>query len=158
LASLIAMSRIFATMPTVSVDLDVEGKLKHYETPLVFIGVGERELKLPLLGKRVKNGKRGLHIFAVRSRKRARLLVVAFEAVARGAETVEREPEVDAYLVNGCVAANLRRPLTRVAFDGETATMETPVSYRIERDALRIVIPETVDEADVKAAEAHPTS
>ena len=86
------------------------------------------------------------------------MLVVAFEAVARGVETVRREPEVDAYLVDGCVAANLRRPMAAVAFDGETATMETPLSYRIERDALKIVIPETVDEAEVKAAEAHPTS
>ncbi len=158
LASLIAMSRIFAMMPTVGIDLDVEGKLNHYRTPLVFVGVGERELQLPLLGKRVKNGKRGLHIFVVRSRKRARLLVVAFEAVARGVKTVRREPELDAYLVNGCVAANLRRPMATIAFDGETEMMETPVTYRIERDALRVVIPETVDEAEVKAAEAHPTS
>lgn len=158
LASLIAMSRIVAIMPTISVDLDVEGELKHYRTPLVFIGVGERELQLPLLGKRVKNGKRGLHIFVVRSRKRARLLVIAFEAVARGVETARREPELDAYLVNGCVAANLRRPMATIAFDGETEMMETPVSYRIERDALRIVVPETVDEAEVKAAEAHAAS
>ncbi len=141
LASLIAMSRIFAIMPTVSVDPDVEGELKHYRTPLVFIGVGERELQVPLLGERVKNGKRGLHIFVVRSRKRARLLVVAFEAVARGVKIVRREPELDQYLVNGCVAANLRRPMVTVAFDGETQAMETPLTYRIERDALRVVVP-----------------
>ncbi len=140
-ASLIAMLRIFAMMPTVSLDLNVEGVLRHYRTPLVFIGVGERELQLPHIGKPVKNGKRGLHIFVVRSRKRARLLVVAFEAVARGVETVRREPEVDAYLVDGCVAADLRRPMARIAFDGEIGTMQTPLSYRIERDALRIVVP-----------------
>ena len=158
LASLIAMSRILAILPSVNVDLDVEGELKHYRTPLVFIGVGERELKLPQLGNRVKNGKRGLHIFVVRSRKHARLLVIAFEAVARGVKTVRREPELDAYLVNGCVAADLRRGMATIAFDGETETMETPLSYRIERDALKIVIPENVDEAEVKAAEAHPAS
>jgi diacylglycerol kinase family enzyme len=152
------MSRILAILPTVNIELEVDGELKRYRTPLVFIGVGERELKLPHLGDRIKNGKRGLHIFVVRSRKRARLLVIAFEAVARGVKTVRREPELDAYLVNGCVAANLRHPMATIAFDGETATMETPLSYRIERDALRIVIPETVDEAEVKAAEAHPTS
>ena len=140
-ASLIAMLRIFAIMPTVTVDLDVEGTLKHYRTPLVFISVGERDLKLPRLGHRTKNGKRGLHIFVVRSRKRARILVRAFEAVARGVTKLRGEPEVDAYLVSGCVAANLRRPIATIAFDGETAAMETPVSYRIERDALRIVVP-----------------
>jgi diacylglycerol kinase family enzyme len=140
-ASLIAMLRIFAIMPTVSLDLNVEGKVKHYRTPLVFISVGERDLKLPRLGHRIENGKRGLHIFVVRSRKRARILVRAFEAVARGVTKLKGEPEVDAYLVTGCVAANLRRPIATIAFDGETAAMETPLNYRIERDALRIVVP-----------------
>ena len=140
-ASLIAMSRILAILPTVNVDLEVEGKVKHYRTPLVFISVGERDLKLPRLGHRIRNGKRGLHIFVVRSRKRARILVRAFEAVARGVTKLRGEPEVDAYLVNGCVAASLRRPIATIAFDGETAPMETPLSYRIERDALRIVVP-----------------
>ena len=140
-ASLIAMSRILAILPTVNVDLEVEGKVKHYRTPLVFISVGERDLKLPRLGHRIRNGKRGLHIFVVRSRKRARILVRAFEAVARGVTKLRGEPEVDAYLVNGCVAASLRRPIATIAFDGETARMETPLSYRIERDALRIVVP-----------------
>lgn len=141
LASLIAMSRILAILPTVSVDLNVEGNVTHYRTPLVFISVGERDLKLPGLGHRIKNGKRGLHIFVVRSRRRARILVRAFEAVARGVKTMKGEPEVDAYLVNGCVAANLRRPIATIAFDGETQAMETPLNYRIERDALRVVVP-----------------
>ena len=55
-------------------------------------------------------------------------------------------------------ANDLRRGMATIAFDGETDTMETPLSYRIERDALKIVIPENVDEAEVKAAEAHPAS
>jgi len=157
LASLIAMSRIFAMLPTVSIELEVDGEQKHYRTPLLFVGVGERELQLPLLGKRVKNGKRGLHMFVVHTRRRARLLVVAFEAVARGVETVRRMPELDAYLVKACTA-DLRRRMGLIAFDGETEMMQTPITYRIERDALRIVVPETVDESEVKAAAAHPTS
>jgi diacylglycerol kinase family enzyme len=157
LASLMAMARIFALMPRVGVELEVEGQTRQYRTPLFFIGVGERELQLPHLGNRVKDGKRGLHVFVVRSRSRARLAVVAFEAVARGVEKVERTPQLDAFLLDGC-KVDLRRPMAVIAFDGETETMQTPLPYRIERDALRIVVPKTVDESEVKAAGAHPPS
>jgi len=142
LASLLATMRIFANMPTVGVALEVEGEKKVYRTPLVFIGVGERELQLPHLGGRVENGKRGLHLFVVGGRKRARLLAIAFEAVARGVDTVRREPEVDAYLLESCTI-DLHRPQALVAFDGETQMMPTPLDYRIEHDGLRIVVPES---------------
>lgn len=155
LASLIAMIRILVLMPTVRVALEVEGALKHYRTPLVFIGVGERELQLPHLGNRVKDGRRGLHVFVVRGRQRARLLVVAMAAVARGVETVRRMPELDAFLVERCTI-DLRRGRTLVAFDGETELMTTPLDYRIERDSLRIVVPEPAEEAVEEAAAAHP--
>lgn len=157
LASLIATSRIFARMPTVGVELEVGTEIKNYRTPLFFVGVGERELQLPHLGNRVKDGKRGLHIFVVDTRQRARLMVVAFEAVARGVEKVRRMPELDAFVVNKC-KVDLRRPMSLVAFDGETQTMPTPLEYRIERDALRIVVPEEADVSDVKAAAAHSSS
>jgi len=155
LASLIAMTRIFVMMPTFRIALDVEGVLKDYRTPLVFIGVGERQLQLPHLGNRVKDGKRDLHVFVVRGRQRARLLVVALAAVARGVETVRRMPEVDAFLVERCTI-DLRRGRALVAFDGETELMTTPLEYRIERDSLRIVVPEPVEEATAEAAAAHP--
>ncbi|HVD61716.1 MAG TPA: diacylglycerol kinase family protein [Gemmatimonadaceae bacterium] len=141
LASVIAMARIFATMPMIAVKLEVEGTERTYRTPLVFVGVGERELQLPHLGGRVKNGKRGLHVFVVRGRHRARLFVVALAAVARGVETVRRMPEVDAYLVDR-LTIETRRPRLLVSFDGETELMKTPLEYRIERDSLRIVVPE----------------
>jgi diacylglycerol kinase family enzyme len=144
LSSVIAGMRIFASMPTVGVQLEVEGQVRNYRTPLVFIGVGERELKLPHLGGRVKDCKRGLHLLIVRGRAHARLLALAFEAVARGVETVRREPEVDAFLIEKCTI-DLRHPQARVAFDGEVESMATPLEYRLVRDGLRIVIPEVVE-------------
>ncbi|MFN2601643.1 MAG: diacylglycerol kinase family protein [Gemmatimonadaceae bacterium] len=157
LASLIATSRIFALMPTIGVELEVANEVKNYRTPIFFVGVGERELQLPHLGDRVKDGKRGLHIFVVGTRQRARLLVVAFEAVARGVEKVRRMPELDAFVLNKC-KVDLRRPMALIAFDGETQMMPTPLAYRIERDALRIVVPEEADVSEVKAAAAHASS
>jgi diacylglycerol kinase family enzyme len=157
LASVIAMARIVARMPTIGVRLEVKGESKTYRTPLVFIGVGERELQLPHLGSRVKNGERGLHVIVVRGRKRARLFVVALAAVARGLETVRKMPEIDAFLVDRCTI-DFRRPQILVSFDGETELMKTPLEYRIERDSLRIVVPEEAEPAAEEAAAARAAS
>jgi diacylglycerol kinase family enzyme len=157
LATVIAMIRIFLSMRTVRAELEVEGQLKHYRTPLVFIGVGERELEFPHLGKRVENGKRGLHLFVVRGRKRGRLLVVALEAVARGVDTVRRMPELDAFLLERCTI-DFRRPQALIAFDGETEMMPTPLEYRMERDSLRIVVPETADRKAEEGAAERPAA
>lgn len=157
LASFFAFIRTFGMMPVIGIALEVEGKLSHYRTPLVFIGVCERELQLPALGSRVKGGKRGLHVFVVRGRKRARLMALALEAVARGLKTVSRMPELDAFIVDHCTI-DMRRSQALVAFDGETAVMPTPLKYRIERDALRIVVPESLPESAEKAPEARAAS
>jgi diacylglycerol kinase family enzyme len=157
LASLIAMIRIFVMMPTVGVAIEVEGKMQTYRTPLVFIGVGERELQLPTFGSRVKNGRRGLHVFVVRGRQRARLFVVALAAAARGVESVSRTPELDAFIVDSCTV-QMRRRRALVSFDGETEVMNAPIEYRIERDALRIVVPEQAEEEAEEAAAARPSS
>jgi hypothetical protein len=129
-------------MPTVGIAVEVEGQLRTYRTPLLFVGVGTREIRLPHLGNRVVQGERGLHVFVVRGRRRGRLLAVALAAVAQGVETVRRLPELDAFLVQH-FSIDLRRREATVAFDGEMERMETPIEYRLVRDGLRIVVPET---------------
>ena len=141
LASLIASVRIFLNMPRVAIKLEVGGQLNIYRTPLLFVGVGMRELQLPHLGDRVEHGGRGLHVFVVHGRRPGRLLALALAAVARGVETVRRTPELDAYPVDQ-FTIDLRRSRALVAFDGETALMATPIEYRLVRDGLRIVVPE----------------
>jgi len=138
-ASAIAALRILFQWNMISVELDVEGEQRIYRTPLVFIGVGERELQVPTLGDRVKNGKRGLHVMVVRGRSRARVFAIALAAVARGVDAVAETPELDAYLVDRC-RIRVRRP-TRVALDGELESMNTTLEYELRRDALHVVCP-----------------
>lgn len=157
LASFFAMVRIVVMMRRIAVELEIDGVAQTYRTPLIFVGVGERELQLPHLGGRVKGGKRSLHVFVVRGRTRARLFVVALAAVARGVESVARMPEVDAFLVDRCTI-DTRRHHATIAFDGETEVMPLPLQYRIERDALRIVVPEPVDAEAEEAAVEHAAS
>ncbi|HEX7978534.1 MAG TPA: diacylglycerol kinase family protein [Gemmatimonadaceae bacterium] len=150
IASAIATLRILLQWSTVAVELEVDGEPRIYRTPLVFIGVGERELQVPTLGNRVPNGRRGLHVMVVRGRSRARVFAIALAAVARGVKAVARTPELDAYLVDRCRISVRRR--TRVALDGEVESMPATLEYELRRDALHVVCPPTEREQEADEA------
>jgi diacylglycerol kinase family enzyme len=139
LASAIAALRILFQLRLIAVELEVDGQPRIYRTPLVFIGVGERELQLPSLGSRVPHGRRGLHVMVVRSRSRARLLAIALSAAARGIHALSRTPELDSFIVERCRITVRRPPI--VALDGELEAMRAPLDYELRRDALHVVCP-----------------
>jgi diacylglycerol kinase family enzyme len=139
IGSFLALIQTWSRLRTFSVTLEVEGVKKTYRSSLVFIGVGERELKMPTLGNRVKNGQRGLHVMIVRGGKRARLFAVALAGIAKGTKEAEKLPEFDEFLVESC-RIDLTRSRTLIGLDGELKQMSTPLDYRIDRDALRLVV------------------
>jgi diacylglycerol kinase family enzyme len=138
-ASAIAAFRLLFTMRRIAVELEIDGQKRIYRTPLVFIGVGEREVQLPTLGNRVPDGKRGLHVLAVRSRSTARLLAIALNAVARGVKTAAQSPELDSFVVERCTIT--RKHASMVSIDGELIPEAATLEYALERDALRVVCP-----------------
>jgi diacylglycerol kinase family enzyme len=138
LASLIASVRTFFYLRAYTLELEIDGKKQTYRSPMVFIGVGERELQMPTLGNRVEGGQRALHVIIVNGRFRARLLALAWEAVSRGIESAARSPHLDAFLVDKCTIT-MRRSSGTIAVDGEAVTAGSPLEYRFERDILRIV-------------------
>jgi diacylglycerol kinase family enzyme len=139
LASALAALRILFQFRLLAVELEVDGRRRIYRTPLVFIGVGERELQLPTLGNRVPDGRRGLHVLVVRGRSRARLLAIGLAAVARGVKHVARSPELDSFLVDRCTITVRRSAM--VALDGELVALTPPLQYEVRRDALTVVCP-----------------
>jgi len=139
IASMIAFAKMMAEIRTFSVTLEVEGKTKTYRASLVFIGVGERELKLPILGSRVMNGRRGLHVMIVQGRKPARLFALALAGITKGRHEAEKLPEFDDFVVDSCRIDLVRRSAT-IGLDGELKRMQTPLDYRLERDAIRLVV------------------
>jgi hypothetical protein len=108
---------------------------------MLFIAVGERELKLPTLGGLKENGQRCLHLMAVKGRRRSRLFVVALDAFFNGVRKASRAPELDSYLVNRC-KITMRRKKVRISFDGEAETVDIPLEYSFEQDQLKIVVPD----------------
>jgi diacylglycerol kinase family enzyme len=139
IASAFAFVRTLSDLRAFTVTLEVEGAKKTYRSSLVFIGVGERELQLPKLGSRVENGKRGLHVMIVRGRKRARLFAVGLAGIAKGTKQAEKLPEFDDFVVDSCRIDLFRRSAT-IGLDGELKRLQTPLDYRIERDAIRLVV------------------
>lgn len=139
IASCIAAFRMMLQLRLVAVEIEVDGESRIYRTPMVFIGVGERELQLPKLGKRVPKGKRGLHIMVVRGRSRGAMLAMGLNAVARGVETASRTPELDSFIVDKCSITLYRNGM--IAADGELVRLGQSLQYRLERDALRVVCP-----------------
>ncbi|HEV2017618.1 MAG TPA: diacylglycerol kinase family protein [Gemmatimonadaceae bacterium] len=139
IASVIAFVWMLSEIRTFSVTLEVEGKKKTYRASLVFIGVGERELKAPILGSRVKNGRRGLHVMIVQGRRPARLFALALAGITKGRHEADKLPEFDEFLVDSC-RIDLTRPMATVGLDGELKRFRTPLDYHIERDALRLVV------------------
>jgi diacylglycerol kinase family enzyme len=138
LGSALAMVRTFVRVRPFSVWFETENVHRPYETPLVFIGVGERELKLPQLGRRVLDGRAGLHIMIVRGRTRARLLALSFAAAARGTRAVARTPHIDSFLVAQCT---IEQRHSTVAVDGEVVKLMSPLNYELGAGALRLVVP-----------------
>jgi diacylglycerol kinase family enzyme len=139
IASVIAFAKMLSEIRTFSVTLELEGEKKTYRASLVFIGVGERELKLPILGSRVKNGRRGLHVMIVQGRKPARLFALALAGITKGRHEADKLPEFHEFLVDSC-RIDLTRPTATVGLDGELKRFRTPLDYHIERDALQIVV------------------
>ena len=141
LASLVAVLRLLVRLPVFRVSLQVEGVARDYLTPLVFIGVGERELKMPTLGARVEHGRPGLHVMVVRRRSGARSLALVLAAAARGVRAVSRTPAMDAFLVDSCRIA----PRTRnIAADGELMTIDPPLEYRHLPACVKVVAGEVL--------------
>jgi len=139
IASVIAFIRMLSEIRTFSVTLEVGGEKRTYRASLVFIGVGERELKLPILGNRVKNGRRGLHVMIVQGRRPARLFALAIAGITKGSRQAEKLPEFHEFLVDSC-RIDLTRPTATIGLDGELKRFRTPLDYHIERDALQLVV------------------
>jgi diacylglycerol kinase family enzyme len=138
LSSTMAMVRTFARVHPFHVWFESDATQRSYETPLVFVAVGERELKLPHLGGRVDGGRSGLHVMVVRGRTRARIVALSFAAAARGLRALSRTPHLDSLVVEGC---RIEQRHSTVAVDGEVVTMVSPLEYRLGKGALRLVVP-----------------
>lgn len=141
LAGLLAAMSMFGGVPEFFLEIEIEGDDRGaVRTPLVFIGVGERDLRLRTFGERLGDGPSALHAIVVTGRGRARMLAIALTAVAHGVRELYRGPHADAYFADECTI-HLSRPTASVALDGDIHRLTSPLRYSIARDALPLLLP-----------------
>src|SRR5260221_4284479 len=68
IASALAALRVLFALRLMAVELEGDSRTLVVRTPLVFIGIGERECQLPGFGQRTPNGRPGLTAHTVRCR------------------------------------------------------------------------------------------
>ena len=139
LASLLAALRMMTSVRRMEVEIEADGRARAFHTPLVFIGVGERALEFPVLGGRVEDGRRGLHVMVVKDRSRLRLIAIGAAAILRGLDAVTQAGHFEDVIVDRLRITMRSRGW--VALDGEIALLPTPLDYELRRGALSVVCP-----------------
>lgn len=111
-------------------------------TPLVFIGVGERELAFPALGSACEDGADGLHLVSLHTDGLLPTFKLAFNIMLKGADPMSRTQQLDSRVIHGLeLAYRRKRRGILVATDGELALLDSPLEYRYAHDALQVVLP-----------------
>ena len=148
IASVVAAVRTWTGLHGFDVQVADGDTVRWHRTPLLYVGVGERELDRRELGAKVPDGPRALHLFVLRETTRARVLARAIAALANGTRSLAASDSLDVRLVPG-FTVHLRGASCTAALDGELVRFSPPLEYRFVADALRVVVP------DVRPA-SHP--
>jgi diacylglycerol kinase family enzyme len=136
----VAGIRILNGLRQTRVTLEVEGEKRVYRARLVFVALGERILMPPKLGRPAGEPGGALHVVVPRGRRQARHFARAFARTDRGLSVEARPLGLDTALVDR-LRLDLPTRAVKVAMDGEIRRQRTPLEYRLEREALNLVVP-----------------
>ncbi len=142
LASAVASVAVLWRLRAYHVGLAHDQEKRWHRTPLVFVGVRERELRLPAAGAPVEGGQRGLHVILAPEAGRLGLLASSLAALARGLPESDDADDggIRHAIVDEC-RVDLPRSRGRIALDGELVLAYAPLQYRIDRRSLSVVAP-----------------
>lgn len=137
-ASLIAGFRRLLNFRKVRVHL--QGKELH--TPLVFLGVAERDLQVPFVGQVKKEGQRKLHLIALDCDSRVEIVKIAIKSILFGLDPLSRECSLKNELVEKVELRFRRKPSTlQIALDGELLRLSPPLRYRLAKEEILVAMP-----------------
>ncbi|MFM2318339.1 MAG: hypothetical protein RLZZ215_960 [Pseudomonadota bacterium] len=122
-------------------------------SPLIFIGVRERDLSLSGLGAVHLSGQHTLHVLILKTSTYWSIAKLIFNVVFRGREPVAKLDKIDSRLVNELSVNNSHtKHSIYVALDGELTLQTTPLKYRYVANALLVVTPCT---ENIRAIPSH---
>ncbi len=127
-----------------SAHIQLDGKL--IRTPLVFVGVGERELAFPSLGQARAQGQNGLHLLVVKTKNRLETVKLAANAILWGRDPLQQPQELEDCITQSLVLAfRHKKRRVYVAVDGELILLTPPLNYRFAEGELRVITPAKTD-------------
>jgi diacylglycerol kinase family enzyme len=140
-ASIIAGFRRFIKFRRIRVNLAG----KQLKTPLVFIGVGERELIFPALGQTKIQGRKGLHLIAINCKSSFEAFLLIVKSLFLGIDPLQKQRHIENQLVD-TLELNFYRSKSRmrrinVANDGELVRLQIPLKYRFAPGEIMVAMP-----------------
>ncbi len=130
---------VFRRYPFLSVRLLVAGDELNCRTPFLFVGNNDYAMEGLRIGRRPCLNAGRLSLYITNRTGRLGLIRLALRALFGRLRS-----EKDFLAVStGEVKIETRRKRMRVAFDGETAVLGTPLHYRTRPGILRVMVPET---------------
>jgi diacylglycerol kinase family enzyme len=139
LATVAAAADVWRDPQALAVELQTaDGAHRHFQTPLLFVGVHERLLDRAGLGMRRSDGVRALHVVVVKQHTRSRIHALAARAVARGVDALTSEDGIESHLTSRATVAMPDQSCV-IAIDGELLQLTSPLRYQFVPGAVNVV-------------------
>jgi YegS/Rv2252/BmrU family lipid kinase len=136
-AMLWATLSVLRRAPFLKLELEVEGRKTRCRSPFVFIGNNDYTMQGFTIGTRGSLRDGCLSIYTTQRRTRWGLLRLALRALLGRLD----QARDFATLKAASLRIDSRRRRMLVATDGEVTAMETPLSFRIKPQALKVIVP-----------------
>lgn len=141
-SALWAAWRVFKPRSFVKAGIEVDGKMFVRRVPFVFVGNNRYEMEFFNIGRRASLSEGKLSIYFLHRGGRVGVIVLLLKTLFGTAKQWKEFEEV----LSDSVTIQTRRKRIQVAFDGEVATMNTPLRYRCLPKALKVIVPKTEGE------------
>ncbi len=132
-----ASLRIFKVSPFLKVELEIEGKKYLRKTPFVFVGNNSYEMEIYNIGRRKSLETGDLSVYYLHRDGRWGLIMLILKTAFGGLEQWEDFE----YVATKEITIFTRKNLISTAIDGEVTMLETPLSYKIRPNSLRVLVP-----------------
>lgn len=142
-AMVVAAAKAFLRFRQLEVEVEVDGTVRRWRTPLLFVGNNIYEMGGDCAGQRKRLDQGVISVVVATHMSRwtaARMLLSALVGGAR------RMPELE-NLVATKFTVRTKKRMLRVAFDGEVMRLAPPLHYRILAGALSVIVPDGPREA-----------
>lgn len=137
LAMAIAVARTLLRFSSHRLTLTVDDHKADVDTPLLFVGNNAYRLEMPDSGTRERLDSGELCVIVLRRKSRWGFCAAAVRSI------VGRERPIDIVQLDDVQSLRVdsSRPSLTISLDGETATMQPPLNYRIRPGALKVIAP-----------------